>query len=1034
VCDLCFLVVTDRLFAPPSHSCTMLHSPHQVDAAGEYQFKLYSDDASNLYIDDKLVVDQDYKAEANDMVSNATTLSTGFYHMKVNYMELSGYQALRVSYKGPDTGNIWAPLQAWLPPSGCVCNAGFTGSRDAVGTPCHACVAGKYKDTNGSMPCTPCVAGTFSAALNATADSTCEPCKPGKYTDQHAATACAECTGGKFANVSMRTVCYACPANSNSVAGSNAIANCSCNLGYWGPDGGTCIQCVAGKYKPVAGSHVCSSCKAGTYSAVVGATANSTCKPCPANSNSTTASAACVCIPGWGAWSEISAVHGAIVPGSFEINSGGHVEIPDGVGWHGPGSLSFEFECTSQVSVDFRASIIAPTGDDDSFRILVDQNLPMDWHAGQTSTWGWSSVSPATSVSAGAHTVSLLCKEDGIKIQSLRINTDSSVCFFQCSQCPAGMYADMDGAMAICKSCPAGTFSAAVGANASTTCEACPTNSNSPAASTASTACVCDAGSWGPDGGDCVPCVAGKYKAVNGSEACIACPAGTFARTSGTANCTNTTVQPDQCKPGWGYAVKTRVCIDGIPDNRPTSPCGLLLLREKSRAFQINSWNVGCLHASGSSDVTSCESRCDSPQGCCGYDGILMPPLGSAYCQGNSCSGGSCCDASRTMCKLACTAYFEPAPTFLEELTGAIADDGFCSPLPSECPPGYTHDPAGSWPDGSCKACVEGKYKAVNGSAACVDCPAGTYSSTCAATNCTNMTVQPCECVEGGFAVKTRVCIDGVPEKSQICWPGTTSPIKQGNRLFQELSWRTGCFHASGSDDVTSCEGKCSSPAGCCGYLGIVMPPLTGTEKTCYGNSCSGGGCCDASRTICELACAAYFEPAPTSSGVLTGAIADDGFCWLSGHGSCPPPGTCLATIEHPQPEFSDYFYVSSVTMSPDGLTTLNAGIESWNNKKHTIRQGSIMSAGYSTLAGDDAGFQDGVGSDARFCDPVSTALSPDGQSLLIVDSGNHAMRHLDLSTSSVTTLAGQPTISGFEDGSPGLFRDPTDIAFSQDG
>jgi len=45
-------------------------------------------------------------------------------------------------------------------------------------------------------------------------------------------------------------------------------------------------------------------------------------------------------------------------------------------------------------------------------------------------------------------------------------------------------------------------------------CEACPVRSSSPIASDNLADCICDAGSTGPDGMDCVQCVAGKYKIV----------------------------------------------------------------------------------------------------------------------------------------------------------------------------------------------------------------------------------------------------------------------------------------------------------------------------------------------------------------------------------------------------------------------------------------------------------------------------------------------------------------------------------------
>ena len=55
--------------------------------------------------------------------------------------------------------------------------------------------------------------------------------------------------------------------------------NCSCMAGYSGPDGGTCVACEAGKYKPVNGSSPCTLCAAGKFST---SPAQSTCTECSA--------------------------------------------------------------------------------------------------------------------------------------------------------------------------------------------------------------------------------------------------------------------------------------------------------------------------------------------------------------------------------------------------------------------------------------------------------------------------------------------------------------------------------------------------------------------------------------------------------------------------------------------------------------------------------------------------------------------------------------------------------------------------------
>jgi hypothetical protein len=141
----------------------------------------------------------------------------------------------------------------------CQCNAGHTGPN---GGTCTTCVAGKYKTISGSTECVSCDAGKYSATVVAT----------------------------------VEPAYLACPALSTSAAGSTLLANCLCNTGVTGPNGGTCSACVAGKYKNFAGSGTCTDCEAGKYSVTVGATE---CLPCPGVSTSAADRTSCQCNAGY---------------------------------------------------------------------------------------------------------------------------------------------------------------------------------------------------------------------------------------------------------------------------------------------------------------------------------------------------------------------------------------------------------------------------------------------------------------------------------------------------------------------------------------------------------------------------------------------------------------------------------------------------------------------------------------------------------------------------------------------------------------
>jgi len=62
----------------------------------------------------------------------------------------------------------------------------------------------------------------------------------------------------------------------------------------------------------------------------------------------------------------------------------------------------------------------------------------------------------------------------------------------------------------------------------SSACALCPAHSNSPMGSVAVGACTCDPGYSGPDGGACVECTAGSFKAGPGAGSCVACPANSI--------------------------------------------------------------------------------------------------------------------------------------------------------------------------------------------------------------------------------------------------------------------------------------------------------------------------------------------------------------------------------------------------------------------------------------------------------------------------------------------------------------------------
>ena len=76
----------------------------------------------------------------------------------------------------------------------------------------------------------------------------------------------------------------------------------TCPQGSTGPDGGPCALCAIGTFKYVIGDEACTDCPTAKYSVTVGATDETSCIACPANSNApaaTSSATSCTCNPGF---------------------------------------------------------------------------------------------------------------------------------------------------------------------------------------------------------------------------------------------------------------------------------------------------------------------------------------------------------------------------------------------------------------------------------------------------------------------------------------------------------------------------------------------------------------------------------------------------------------------------------------------------------------------------------------------------------------------------------------------------------------
>ena len=128
-----------------------------VPTAGQYTFRLRSDDGSELFIDNNLVIDHDGLHGATDK-DGAVTLTAGRHALRVNFFEAGGDQELRLSWRKPGDSAF-----SIVPTS--VLSADARRARDRAG---HQAVRGRAS----TRPATAC---RSTASTPPTTSSTCAP-------------------------------------------------------------------------------------------------------------------------------------------------------------------------------------------------------------------------------------------------------------------------------------------------------------------------------------------------------------------------------------------------------------------------------------------------------------------------------------------------------------------------------------------------------------------------------------------------------------------------------------------------------------------------------------------------------------------------------------------------------------------------------------------------------------------------------------------------------------------------------------------
>jgi hypothetical protein len=81
-----------------------------IAQGGVYQFRLTSDDGSNLSLNDTLLIENDGIHNVNTVTSPVQLIATGPQRISVKYFDYVKSDTLLVEYKGPDTDNEWIKI------------------------------------------------------------------------------------------------------------------------------------------------------------------------------------------------------------------------------------------------------------------------------------------------------------------------------------------------------------------------------------------------------------------------------------------------------------------------------------------------------------------------------------------------------------------------------------------------------------------------------------------------------------------------------------------------------------------------------------------------------------------------------------------------------------------------------------------------------------------------------------------------------------------------------------------------------------
>ena len=415
----------------------------------------------------------------------------------------------------------------------CEFHGSMMGVLNVIDATCTDCEAGTYKHTISDASCTNCPANSHSPAtsdaesdcscnlgyVGPTAVNTfpCTACGAGKYRSNPSLNICEDCPEDTYNELDAQDDvgdCQACPADTESAAGSGRATDCVCVAGFSATlhesgNAWVCTSCGTGEYQTQTNASSCLQCEAGKYSTATGATSSSVCTTCADGEyNINTGASACVQCE-TGKWQDLAVNdrHALVCedcPTHSDHGQLGSVDVNDCL--CGPGYAKRVLE------VNFHC-IPCPAG-----FYCPGSNQELTCPINTYSTGGQSECTPCSNFTEGISSSGLTGPDQCQCIEGSEGGRDS------CTLCPPGTFQPLDfthdsvqavvrsdndvAETVTCQACATGKYNSNYG---QTVCVNCPPNSDSPLQSDELIDCTCDATFYGNDGGPCTLCEANFY-------------------------------------------------------------------------------------------------------------------------------------------------------------------------------------------------------------------------------------------------------------------------------------------------------------------------------------------------------------------------------------------------------------------------------------------------------------------------------------------------------------------------------------------